>query len=90
MDKRFVAERLISAVVQSSEPGMDMSFFISYDARDILRQATESTLRYQRGEPLSVLDGVPIAVKDEIDCMPNPTTGNFIWWYTILALIQRE
>ncbi|KAM0052500.1 putative fatty acid amide hydrolase [Helianthus debilis subsp. tardiflorus] len=39
-----VAERLISAVVQSSEPGMDMSFFISDDARDILRQATESTL----------------------------------------------
>ncbi|KAJ0809792.1 putative fatty acid amide hydrolase [Helianthus annuus] len=78
-----VAERLISAVVQSSEPGMDMSFFISYDARDILRQATESTLRYQRGEPLSVLDGVPIAVKDEIDCMPYPTTGGSKWLHKV-------
>lgn len=27
------------------------------------------------GEPLSTLDGVPIAVKDEIDCLPYPTTG---------------
>ncbi|KAD5802549.1 hypothetical protein E3N88_13909 [Mikania micrantha] len=74
-----VAERLISAVEQSSGPAMDMSFFISHDARDILRQATESTLRYQRGEPISVLDGVPIAIKDEIDCMPYPTTGGSKW-----------
>lgn len=35
--------------MQSSGPEMDMSFFISYDTHDILRQATESTLRYQRG-----------------------------------------
>lgn len=28
------------------------------------------------GAPISVLDGVPIAIKDEIDCMPYPTTGN--------------
>lgn len=27
------------------------------------------------GEALSVLDGVPIGIKDEIDCMPYPTTG---------------
>ncbi|XP_076944890.1 fatty acid amide hydrolase-like isoform X2 [Bidens hawaiensis] len=78
-----VAERLISAVVQSSDPGTDMSFFISYDARDILRQATESTLRYQRGEQISVLDGVPIAVKDEIDCSPYPTTGGSTWLHKV-------
>jgi hypothetical protein len=27
------------------------------------------------GAPLSVLDGVPIAIKDEIDCLPHKTTG---------------
>ena len=27
------------------------------------------------GMQLSILDGVPIAVKDEIDCLPYPTTG---------------
>lgn len=30
------------------------------------------------GQPLSVLDGVPIAVKDEIDCLPYATTGTRI------------
>ncbi|KAL7618383.1 hypothetical protein Lser_V15G03075 [Lactuca serriola] len=79
----MVAERLISAIMQSSGPEMDMSFFISYDTHDILRQATESTLRYQRGEAISVLDGVPIAVKDEIDCMPYPTTGGSKWLHKV-------
>lgn len=32
-------------------------------------------IRNFSGEPISVLDGVPIAIKDEIDCMPYPTTG---------------
>ena len=27
------------------------------------------------GDPISALDGVPIAIKDEIDCSPYPTTG---------------
>lgn len=32
------------------------------------------------GKPLSVLDGVPIAVKDEIDCLPYRTTGKRMSW----------
>lgn len=27
------------------------------------------------GTPISALDGVLVAIKDEIDCMPYPTTG---------------
>ncbi|GJY37348.1 fatty acid amide hydrolase-like protein [Tanacetum coccineum] len=34
---------------------------------------THPHLRLASGEPISVLDGVPIAIKDEIDCMPYPT-----------------
>ncbi|PWA34666.1 amidase [Artemisia annua] len=79
----MVAERLISAIMKSSGPGMGMSFFINYESHDILRQATESTLRYERGEPISVLDGVPIAIKDEIDCMPYPTTGGTKWLHKV-------
>ncbi|EEF27222.1 glutamyl-tRNA(gln) amidotransferase subunit A, putative, partial [Ricinus communis] len=56
-----------------------MAFFISYNVEDILRQARESTQRYQKGEPISVLDGVPVAIKDEIDCTPYPTTGGTKW-----------
>ncbi|KAK4341064.1 hypothetical protein RND71_039565 [Anisodus tanguticus] len=78
-----VMNRFLSAVQQSSSPSMQMSFFINFDADDILRQATESTHRYQQGEPLSVLDGVPIAIKDEIDCMPYPTTGGTKWMHKV-------
>ncbi|XP_071700884.1 fatty acid amide hydrolase-like [Rutidosis leptorrhynchoides] len=74
-----VAERLISAIMQSSTLGLNMSFFINYESHDILKQAKESTLRYEKGEPISVLDGVPIAVKDEIDCVPYATTGGTTW-----------
>lgn len=37
------------------------------------------------GKPLSVLDGVPIAVKDEMDCAPYPTTGNLVFLSFALA-----
>ncbi|KAL4590472.1 hypothetical protein LXL04_003402 [Taraxacum kok-saghyz] len=79
----MVAERFVSAVMQSSGPGADMSFFINYESHDILKQATESTLRYERGEAISILDGIPIAVKDEIDCMPYPTTGGSKWLHKL-------
>jgi len=33
------------------------------------------------GEPISVLDGIPVAVKDEIDCLPYPTTGRANYFF---------
>ncbi|KAA8531120.1 hypothetical protein F0562_005829 [Nyssa sinensis] len=78
-----VADKFIAAVRESSDPKLQMSFFIDYNAEDILRQATESTLRYEQGEPISALDGVPIAIKDEIDCMPYPTTGGTKWLHKV-------
>ncbi|OMP01154.1 Amidase [Corchorus olitorius] len=80
---RAVAERFIVAVGESSNLPLPMCFFIDYDSGDILRQATESTLRYQRGQPISALDGVPIAIKDEIDCSPYPTTGGTKWLHKV-------
>ncbi|XP_074307906.1 fatty acid amide hydrolase-like isoform X2 [Silene latifolia] len=74
-----VSEELIRAVERSSNPECNMSFFINFDVNDIRQQAVDSTLRYEKGEPLSVLDGVPIAIKDEIDCTPYPTTGGTKW-----------
>jgi hypothetical protein len=44
-----VAERFVAAIDESIKPPLEMGFFISYNVDDILRQATESTLRYQRG-----------------------------------------
>ncbi|KAM0882201.1 hypothetical protein ACQ4PT_032479 [Festuca glaucescens] len=74
-----VAKRFLAAVKESSGPTLNMGFFISYDTEDIMKQAEESTLRYQRGAPLSALDGVLVGVKDEIDCLPYPTTGGTRW-----------
>ncbi|XVF58869.1 hypothetical protein PTKIN_Ptkin07bG0100600 [Pterospermum kingtungense] len=84
---RRVAELFIDAVRDSSSLPLPMSFFINYDAEDILRQATESTLRYERGKPISALDGVPIAIKDEIDCSPYPTTGGTKWLHKVRPCI---
>ncbi|XP_038705597.1 fatty acid amide hydrolase-like [Tripterygium wilfordii] len=75
----MVAERLIAAIKDSSCHPMQMSFFINYNAEDILKQATKSTIRYKNGQQISALDGVPIAIKDEIDCLPYPTTGGTKW-----------
>jgi hypothetical protein len=44
-----VAERFVAAIDESIKPPLEMGFFINYNVDDILRQATESTLRYQRG-----------------------------------------
>lgn len=41
--------RFLAAVKESSEPHINMSFFINYNPEDILRQANESTLRYENG-----------------------------------------
>ncbi|KAL6653505.1 hypothetical protein ACP70R_009083 [Stipagrostis hirtigluma subsp. patula] len=74
-----VARRFLAAVKECSGPDLDMAMFISCDAEDVMRQAEESTLRYQQGAPLSAMDGVLVAVKDEIDCLPYPTTGGTRW-----------
>ncbi|CAN1190200.1 Fatty acid amide hydrolase [Linum perenne] len=75
----MVAERLIAAIREASTAPLEMGFFINYCPEDILKQAKESSLRYERGDVISVLDGVPIAIKDEIDCAPYPTTGGTKW-----------
>ncbi|MBR57555.1 MAG: amidase [Myxococcales bacterium] len=45
----------------------DMNLFISQDPEDVMRQAEASAERHRRGEPLGILDGVPVGVKDEVD-----------------------
>ena len=45
-----VAKRFLAAVKESSGPTMNMAFFISCNPEDVLKQAEESTLRYQTGK----------------------------------------
>lgn len=41
--------------------------FVSLNKEDVMKQALASSQRYAAGKPLSILDGVPVAVKDMID-----------------------
>lgn len=41
--------------------------FLETNVELVLKAAQASTKRYREGKPLSPLDGVPVAVKDEVD-----------------------
>ena len=71
---RQVAEKVIEATQKSEALDPPMRFFISQDEADLLAQADESSARWKAGKPLGPLDGVPVAVKDELDQKGYPTT----------------
>ena len=41
--------------------------FLDTNVEAVIAAAAASTRRYERGEQLGLLDGVPVAVKDEVD-----------------------
>jgi Asp-tRNA(Asn)/Glu-tRNA(Gln) amidotransferase A subunit family amidase len=51
-----------------------MGIFIASQPDEVRAQAHASTERWRRGSPLSPIDGIPVAVKDELDMVPFPTT----------------
>ncbi|PKA46986.1 Fatty acid amide hydrolase [Apostasia shenzhenica] len=78
-----VANRFLAAVEESSAPHLQMAFFINCNTDDVLRQAMESSIRYEKGTPISMLDGILVAIKDEMDCLPYPTTGGTKWLHKV-------
>jgi Asp-tRNA(Asn)/Glu-tRNA(Gln) amidotransferase A subunit family amidase len=69
-----VAQKLLAALADSDARPLPLRAFIACDREDILRQAQASSLRWRDGKPLGLFDGVPVAVKDELDQIPYPTT----------------
>lgn len=69
-----VAEQVLDAVIASDRGNHPLRAFIASRADDVRRQAAAATERIQNGQPLSWLDGVPVAIKDELDMLPYPTT----------------
>jgi aspartyl-tRNA(Asn)/glutamyl-tRNA(Gln) amidotransferase subunit A len=57
--------------IEDLDPGVDA--FCHLDPDESLRQAGASQARYDAGEPLGLLDGVPVAVKDVFDTAGWPT-----------------
>ena len=53
----------------------DLNIFVVLEPDVVLERAAASQKRWDEGSPLSVLDGVPVAIKDEFDVAGYPTTA---------------
>ncbi|MFN2399583.1 MAG: amidase [Gemmatimonadaceae bacterium] len=69
-----VASRILDAIAASDAQDPPLRAFVATNREDALSQARESSKRFKEGRTLGSLDGVPIAVKDEIDQTPYGTT----------------
>ncbi|GAB7364691.1 hypothetical protein MBLNU230_g5492t1 [Neophaeotheca triangularis] len=62
-----VAKALLPLIRRDvANPSKHSTAFLESRADLVLQAAIESTARYHDGKPLSVLDGVPVCVKDEV------------------------
>ncbi len=72
---RLTARALVSACLARIEgEGRGLNAFVHVAAGAALAEAGASDARRAAGRPLSALDGVPLAVKDNIDIAGQPTT----------------
>jgi Asp-tRNA(Asn)/Glu-tRNA(Gln) amidotransferase A subunit family amidase len=88
-----VAESLIPLILRdpkSSRNGSHSVAFIDTHVDAVLTAAKESTLRYQQGTPLSILDGVPTAIKDESDVKGYRTTQGRKVNYDLMKIAEKS
>jgi Asp-tRNA(Asn)/Glu-tRNA(Gln) amidotransferase A subunit family amidase len=69
-----VAEAFLAAWKASDQGPAPLRAFIAVQGEDVLAQARASAQRIRAGKALGPLDGVPVAIKDEIDQRSYPTT----------------
>ncbi len=69
-----VADRAIAAIAAMDTGAARMGWFITHRPDDIRLAAAASAQRFAQGRPLSILDGVPVVLKDELDQAGYPTT----------------
>ncbi|KAE9591820.1 putative hydrolase [Lupinus albus] len=79
----MVAERIISVVEENLRNTPPSPLLISFDAVEVRKQAAASTQRFEEGNPLSILDGIFMAIKDDIDCYPHPSKGASTWMHEV-------
>ncbi|KAA8545694.1 hypothetical protein F0562_020855 [Nyssa sinensis] len=79
----LVAERIISVMEEFSNKNPPTPFLVSFDAEEVRKQAAASTQRFEEGNPISILDGIFIAIKDDIDCSPHPSKGATTWMHEV-------
>uniref|UniRef100_A0A7N2MXI0 Amidase domain-containing protein n=2 Tax=Quercus lobata TaxID=97700 RepID=A0A7N2MXI0_QUELO len=77
----MVAEYIIPVIKEFSSKKPPTPLLISFDAEEVRKQAAASTQRFEEGKPLSILDGIFMAIKDDIDCFPHPSKGASTWMH---------
>ena len=69
-----VAIKLLDAIEASNSSTPPLRAVIAINRENVMKQAREATQRIKAGKPLCIFDGVPVAVKDEVNMAPYPTT----------------
>ena len=69
-----VAKKVLDAIDDSNSFTPPLRAVIAVNRKDVMKQAHEATQRIKAGKPLSVFNGVPVAVKDEVDMLRYRTT----------------
>ncbi|XP_023554664.1 fatty acid amide hydrolase [Cucurbita pepo subsp. pepo] len=82
----MVAEHIISIIQEFNHRKPAAPLLISFDPEEVMKQAAASTQRFEEGNPLSILDGIFIAIKDDIDCYPHPTKGASTWMHEVRSV----
>ncbi len=75
VDPEQIAERFLERREQSERDVPALRAFISVSRDDVMFQARASAARWRAGRPLGAFDGVPVAVKDEMDQAGHGTTA---------------
>jgi Asp-tRNA(Asn)/Glu-tRNA(Gln) amidotransferase A subunit family amidase len=73
-DPVAVAHSLNKAIDTLDDGHERMAWFISRKPGQVVKDAEHSAERLKAGKPLSVFDGVPVVLKDEVDLVGFPTT----------------
>lgn len=68
-----VTEWVLSKVEESKKMKPPLCAVTQSDEETARKMARESTERFAKGSPLSFLDGVPILIKEELNCAPYHT-----------------
>jgi Asp-tRNA(Asn)/Glu-tRNA(Gln) amidotransferase A subunit family amidase len=68
-----IARKVLDAIEASNASTPPLQAMIAVHCDEVMMQARASTERIRQGSALSVLDGVPVAIKDEMDVAGYPT-----------------